>query len=468
MVLRKNMARFTILVLLSCLILKVLALYEDQAGKFDWRQQMVGRPAHVLFDASGAGGYKRLVMATEDNVLAALNHKSGQLIWRRVLERGESGHIHLLLPSNGDLVTYSGHNLLRVWCAATGLLISEAALDIAPASGAAGLHVLTSGRDQLLALQLGPSANLHRIARGSGQVTTAPLSTPWAGAARCVSGAGALLCWDAAARALHVFTAASGRFSTQPLPPALSASQEPRVRHLGNDLFAIAASGRLTVVRVTPSFEVVQEMAGDMACLAQAGGEQVLYVGKYSKTGKVPAVEFSVSAPGGGQVAAPAGAVSLTARHGTVSACHVTVAPRRDGGQLAARALLVGDDDAVTMTTVGGDVLWTREEALASVVAVEVVDLPMSAGDVSIEEEFGDPAAGPVSAFVRRMTSQWSQLASLAASVVSGEVIQGSDVTHLTRDKFNLHKMLVVVTACGKVRTERRSRGHVSAAELVT
>ena len=39
-----------------------------------------------------------------------------------------------------------------------------------------------------------------------------------------------------------------------------------------------------------------------------------------------------------------------------------------------------------------GGVLWTREEALASILAVEVVDLPMSANQVSIEEEFGDQA----------------------------------------------------------------------------
>ena len=62
-------------------------------------------------------------------------------------------------------------------------------------------------------------------------------------------------------------------------------------------------------------------------------------------------IEFAAS-PGD---LAPVGSVTLTARHGPVTTCHVTVTPRRDGGQLVARNLLVGEDDAVTMATVGGE-----------------------------------------------------------------------------------------------------------------
>lgn len=35
-----------------------------------------------------------------------------------------------------------------------------------------------------------------------------------------------------------------------------------------------------------------------------------------------------------------------------------------------------------------GSVLWVREEALASVVAVELIDLPVSDIEVAIEKEF--------------------------------------------------------------------------------
>ena len=57
--------------------------------------------------------------------------------------------------------------------------------------------------------------------------------------------------------------------------------------------------------------------------------------------------------------------------------------PGRGGGDLCVDCMYV---------CVPGGVLWSREEALASILAVEVVDLPMSANQVSIEEEFGDQA----------------------------------------------------------------------------
>ena len=84
-------------------------------------------------------------------------------------------------------------------------------------------------------------------------------------------------------------------------------------------------------------------------------------------------------------------------------------------------------------------------------------------------------AADPISALLLRMSSQWSQLVALAAGAVRPEPERAaSDVSHLTRDSFNTHKMMVVVTAAGKVglagrgdwgnedtgRGRARSRGH--------
>ena len=67
--------------------------------------------------------------------LTMLSACPGELLWRRVLERGAAGRPRLLLPSGGDLVTYSGPNLLRVWSAASGQLVSETALDIPDTAG---------------------------------------------------------------------------------------------------------------------------------------------------------------------------------------------------------------------------------------------------------------------------------------------------------------------------------------------
>ncbi|KAI5633589.1 hypothetical protein NE865_13691 [Phthorimaea operculella] len=103
-----------------------LCIYEDQIGKFDWRQTYVGRIKLAQFDTSSTA--KRLIVATEENVLAALNLKTGSLVWRQVLESASSGNIHMLHLTSGDTaVTVSGSNpyLVRGWDAATGIIAWE-------------------------------------------------------------------------------------------------------------------------------------------------------------------------------------------------------------------------------------------------------------------------------------------------------------------------------------------------------
>ncbi|VDP66850.1 unnamed protein product [Schistosoma mattheei] len=52
------------------------------------------------------------------------------------------------------------------------------------------------------------------------------------------------------------------------------------------------------------------------------------------------------------------------------------------------RLLLHTEDDAVQLIRQNGKQQWIREEALANIVAVEVIDLPVSEFQAKIEEEF--------------------------------------------------------------------------------
>lgn len=73
---------------------------------------------------------EQLIVTTEENVLAALNTKTGDLLWRKVLEKGDRGSIRLLhIPNNWErpateeeLITVSGSSpaLVRGWNARTG------------------------------------------------------------------------------------------------------------------------------------------------------------------------------------------------------------------------------------------------------------------------------------------------------------------------------------------------------------
>jgi hypothetical protein len=61
--------------------------------------------------------------------------------------------------------------------------------------------------------------------------------------------------------------------------------------------------------------------------------------------------------------------------------------PRKEKG-LGCRLLLATDDHAIALIFHPGKFVWIREEALASIASVEMLDLPVSDTDAAIEKEF--------------------------------------------------------------------------------
>jgi hypothetical protein len=61
--------------------------------------------------------------------------------------------------------------------------------------------------------------------------------------------------------------------------------------------------------------------------------------------------------------------------------------PKKDKGT-GCRILFATEDHAVALLSHPGKFVWIREEALASVAAVEILDLPVSDTDAAIEKEF--------------------------------------------------------------------------------
>ena len=58
----------------------VQALFEDQAFKFDWRQQYIGKPLNLIsWHDSSASRSDLILTATQSNVLAAIFADTGKL-----------------------------------------------------------------------------------------------------------------------------------------------------------------------------------------------------------------------------------------------------------------------------------------------------------------------------------------------------------------------------------------------------
>jgi hypothetical protein len=72
---------------------------------------------------------------------------------------------------------------------------------------------------------------------------------------------------------------------------------------------------------------------------------------------------------------------------GDGSVAAAVCSPRKDKGR-GCHILLTTSDEAVALIFHPGKILWVREEALASIAAVESLDLPVSDTDAAIEKEF--------------------------------------------------------------------------------
>jgi len=75
---------------LSCLIVIAIcctasnALFDDQVGKWDWRQRYVGKIKHIT--SYHLSSSQSVVVSTDRNILASIFVRNGSLNWRQVLE----------------------------------------------------------------------------------------------------------------------------------------------------------------------------------------------------------------------------------------------------------------------------------------------------------------------------------------------------------------------------------------------
>ena len=101
-----------------------LGLYEDQVGLFDWRQSYLGKVKFSFFDVSTHSS-KRLFVGTESNVIAAVNSRTGSIIWRQVLEEKE-GKLDTLFYRDNTLISSSNSGkFVRSWDTSNGALLWE-------------------------------------------------------------------------------------------------------------------------------------------------------------------------------------------------------------------------------------------------------------------------------------------------------------------------------------------------------
>ncbi|KAM7490420.1 hypothetical protein LguiA_033341 [Lonicera macranthoides] len=118
---------FLLLLLFLSSSCPTLSLFEDQVGLMDWHQQYIGKVKHAVFHTQKAGR-KRVVVSTEENVIASLDLRRGDIFWRHVL--GSSDVIDEISIALGKyVITLSTEgSILRAWNLPDGQLVWESFL----------------------------------------------------------------------------------------------------------------------------------------------------------------------------------------------------------------------------------------------------------------------------------------------------------------------------------------------------
>uniref|UniRef100_A0A8C2WK34 ER membrane protein complex subunit 1 n=1 Tax=Cyclopterus lumpus TaxID=8103 RepID=A0A8C2WK34_CYCLU len=421
---------------LKCILLcsTIEAVFEDQVGKFDWRQQYIGKVRFSHFDTHVQSS-KKVLLATENNVFASINTRTGELFWRHVDMTGPEGNIDALLQHGQDAVLVVGDGRqLRSWDINIGGLNWEIVLDSGSFQSAClvgyqdtvkhvavlkktviSLHYLSNGHQkwienlpesetvdfqavysggngEVYVLGVVPHSHIAIVAYSldDGEIIKQVILTPWLSniqASCVVIGQGMLTCVDSAAVSLYTLDLHVQSQMTQ-IPLQVPTTMKPK------------------------AFYFI----------------------------KLPDVSSSLVWTG----------LNLTQWSSFL----------KKDDSVGYRAMVQTEDHTLTFIQQPGRVMWTREEALSDVVTMEMVDLPLTGTQAELEGEFGKKADGLLSMLLKRLSSQlillqaWiAHLWKLFYDARKPRSLVKNDVTieNLSRDEFNLQKMMVMVTASGKL-----------------
>ncbi|KAM0733593.1 ER membrane protein complex subunit 1 [Formica fusca] len=447
-----------------------LCLYEDQVGKFDWRQNYVGKIKFASFDTVSTA--KKIIVATEENVIAALNLKSGQILWRRVLEKGYGGHIRTLGGvADGDLISVSGGvpAIVRAWDLATGHILNEWPIAEPNTDRIKDVkwHIKDGTLHHILPIYNSGVEVTSYDSKTGEKLKTRRVSAPFISQeTECVLAAPYLACLKGDSSLAVVFLVHLFDTNAQPQSVTINTifgagAQGPYKLEsvLGEEpVISINADNdqrkRILIIGELP-IPIQRDIAGDATLyVVSIDNEKVLLETTY-KNGRIEIAATDLSS------STPLPDLSVTLTHTSIQspAIMASVCPRQTKG-ITCRHLLSSQDHSIALLQ-HNKLVWAREEALASIVAVEIIELPMSDRDQAIETEFDQKERDVLSMFLRRITSQINQARAFFQTILDLGPQQSNQRIDLVRDKFGLHKMIVAVTSAGKLYGIETRRGEI-------
>uniref|UniRef100_A0A1B6HQY6 EMC1 first beta-propeller domain-containing protein n=1 Tax=Homalodisca liturata TaxID=320908 RepID=A0A1B6HQY6_9HEMI len=430
------------------------SLYEDQIGKFDWKINQLGKLKFSSIDLKSPT--KKVFVATEENVIAGLSTKTGEILWRQILEKNSHGTVQLMhVDVEMVTVTGSGPYTVRGWNINLGNMLYEWSIttvrlrNVKWAVHQGKLYMVNIGAQEA-------EVSVYNV-RVGGQPVTHSLRLPHTPDKHNVVVAGLNLVYIDASKELLISVPLVGNSpsSNVRLPsPGLSLTAVTGVSdqlfvRVNHHLVAISADQlKLLDFEVPADSNIAvhtHTAEQNLIIIVQPSEKELTVSGRILETGAtVPELSGQLSHVFPLAACEVSSVVCLTRRDKTVTC------------QLLLSAL----DHSMVFAQVPGNVMWVREEALTSIVNLELIDLPVSDVEAAIEKEFnikevGDlgVSGGSLTMLVRRVTSQLLQLQTLLMTVFGLREPSNNvnELADLVRDDFGLHKIIVAFTSVGKI-----------------
>ncbi|PAV91619.1 hypothetical protein WR25_20113 isoform B [Diploscapter pachys] len=135
------------LVFLLTIFKSCYSIYEDQVGKWDWRQQLVGCPISATFEgqskaaSSNSQRQPQLVVVSKEQAIAALNMNTGKIAWRRLQETNITNPeaFKTIVDEKYIYSLVDDGRILRAWTRRTGTVSWQEKLEEIPQNGPTSL-----------------------------------------------------------------------------------------------------------------------------------------------------------------------------------------------------------------------------------------------------------------------------------------------------------------------------------------
>ncbi|KAL6865265.1 hypothetical protein ACP4OV_016416 [Aristida adscensionis] len=499
------------------------AIYEDQVGLADWHQKYIGKVKQAVYH-SQKSGRRRVVVLTEENVIASLDLRSGDIFWRHVIDKNDPLDQLSLSLGKYVLTLSSGGSILRAWNLPDGQMIWETNLQ-ASSPSKPQLHVLVCGqcsnnkvaKDNLVLVSTGrwiyavssidgliswekefsldgleikqvfPSPEndivyavgvagssklvlYHLNAKTGELVKDIQESLPGGLCGEIVVGSdNVLVALDKTRSDLFLIQFKGERVSyskvhISDLVQDLSGTFK-LLSLMSNGVIALQAPSTVSLLKLkgTDGLEVVQRFdqpaaVSDPLTITEKDGAfaVVQHVGSQ--------IEFTVklTSDAGSEVIREK--VTIDQHRGTVEKVFLNNYVRTDKSH-GFRALVVMEDHSLLLIQ-QGEVVWSREDGLASIVDVTTSELPVEKDGVSVadvEHNLFEWLKGHM--LKLKGTLMLANADEVAA--IQALRLKSSEKNKMTRDHNGFRKLIIVLTKAGKVIALHTGDGRIIWSKLL-